>query len=127
MEWENNEDEFGDDWTDGTDPLGSSSGKGDMSAGNVSEYEAARIYVEDVLCPQTCEKAVVLEGLHESCVGIEESGLLVYSWDRMIEVMCGKMLMDYDTASMWIQDVIIPLRKEGRGFVLIHHTGPGGR
>ena len=131
MDWENNDDDFegfdDEDWSDGTDPLGETGPKGKPGQRGVSDYEAARIYVEDVLCPQTCAKAVVLEGLHEACVGIEESGLLVYSWDRMIEVMTEKMLMDYDTAAMWIDDAIVPLRKEGRGFVLIHQTGPGGR
>ena len=117
MDWENEFDGFEPE-DEETDPLG---------AGAVSEYENARSYVEDLLAGQTAKGAVLLEGLHEACIGIEESGILVYSYEGLIDVMTEKMGMDFDTAYLWLQEVIIPLRKEGRGFALIHLTGPGGR
>ena len=110
-----------DDWED-TDPLGSHEGPRVPN-----EYENARFYVEELLVPQTIDRAVVLDGMHEAVIGIEESGRIVYSYDLMVEVMVEKMLMTYETAVGWIEEVLIPLRNEGAGFILVHKIGPGGR
>ena len=90
-------------------------------------YESARYYVEELLKPQLAKGAVILEGLHEACVGIEESGILVYSYDKLMWVLTEMMGMDWGTASLWADECIIPMRREGRGYALIHSTGPGGR
>ena len=92
----------------------------------MSDYEAARHYVEELLRPQLRKGAVVLESLHEACVGIEESGILVYSYEKLMHIFTELMGMSWETAQDWMDTVIVPMRKEGSGYALVHYTGPGG-
>ncbi|MCP4444883.1 MAG: hypothetical protein GY811_05990 [Myxococcales bacterium] len=82
------------------------------------DFDTARFRVEQLLLPQAKPGAVVLEGLHEACLGVEEGGVLIYGFYEMLEVMTEGMGMEVSTAMDWIKDVIAPLRHEGEGFIL---------
>ena len=65
------------------------------------------------------EAAVVLTGLDEAVMGYADPGILVYSYNQVVDHFA-KQEMDFETASEWVAFNIMGLQATGDGFVMLY-------
>ena len=64
-------------------------------------------------------EAIRFDGLDYAIIGTDQDGLLVYDYNRMLEVFMSEQNMDYEEAVEWIDYNVMGVMA-GKGFTVIY-------
>ena len=64
-------------------------------------------------------EAIRFDGLDYAIIGTDQDGLLVYDYNRMLEVFMSEQSMDYEEAVEWIDYNVMGVMA-GKGFTVIY-------
>ena len=65
------------------------------------------------------EAAVVLTGLDEAVMGYADPGILVYSYNEVVDYFA-RQGMDFEEAGEWVAFNVMGLQSTGDGFVMLY-------
>lgn len=63
------------------------------------------------------EEAIILDDLDDCILGYSTDGILIYSYDRMIQYFCDHGMDEFD-AIEWVNFNILGLTNNGAGFIV---------